>query len=307
MFRSILRTLQYGLFLCVAWTAFAASNTELDPKTLGEVRDLVFRGRIMDDETFKRIVALQEVSDRDSVAKEMTLLSAELDRKVDERIRRQPGLKPYLFELLEAAAKGELHGELGLVLRALAKREDLTIDDVAVVSTEVARLLGQPASRDNPNRGYISDYLIDAPFVLQRNLTQSNEDLLIECLKRPDSYVNVAVAKVLSESCVARALPEMQATVNRLGGSSSSFGETVQQCILRLKANLMLKANEAARSPSGLEPAATLSSPSPSGLSPAVPTAARREGISWSWLWGLGMLLAGTIIVLSYVRGRRKS
>jgi hypothetical protein len=196
------------LWLSSTLTAFSQVDTsrQLDPVVLDKVSRLVFFGGTPTSE----MLALQENPDKEFVEREWAKVAQEHERRRQEELRNTPGLKPYLFQLLNHY-KGD--SMIERVLKALSLRNDLTKEDITRIAKDVESNLAKPIDyRDSTPR----DYLRAALPILARDLTPENEALLIRALEWPlDTNVNVAAASTLAESGIAKALPIMKETISR--------------------------------------------------------------------------------------------
>lgn len=214
------------------------TETEPDPAFLEEVEELVIFGRMRHDDIWIQFVALEKNPDRAYAARELKRLRPEYDRRLDEQIQTRPGLKPYLFYLLEKKQFGRQ------ILQALALRDDLTPEDVQIVSREVATQLANPITDPSRmgDRAMQFEYLSYAMDVLGRDLTPANQDLLLQALgRRQYADVKVKAAHVLAKAGVARAGSLMQAAIDQLVANGDPRAEYLRKDLALLKRKIAPK------------------------------------------------------------------
>jgi hypothetical protein len=281
--------------ICLLLAGELHAQKELDPAELAEVKELVLLRRVR-GESMDELAALEKHPDRAFATREMRRLRAEKEGRVRDQIQTGSGLKPYLFAMLDEAYRLRPNdGDLRQVLEAIAMRDDLKPEDVAIVRSEVAKIFANPTLdfEHMERRGMEWQYLTSAMAVLARDLTPESEALLMQGLAWPErANVNVAAAKELANAGVARALPVMQATVDRLTASGHLYAEYVLEDLQKLKGKVGQKPLPPAPAEASAPAPSVSSAQSAPPVASVVTESESRSAHWWKGIVGLVLILA---------------
>lgn len=221
------------IFGCHLHACELKSNEELDPKVRDEVYKLVLAGGVP---LSKELKALKQHPDPVFVAQEWARLIPEHEQQTKREIRTRPGIKPYLYQMLDDGYNINRSPHVGTILEAFSIRDDLTHDDIERIKKEAVKILSAPRVYD----AVVHEYLKGALMVMARDLNPENEALLLRALARPnDDSINLKAARILTDAGLAKALPVMEVVVERLKEENNSFmADLVQKEVERLRAKL---------------------------------------------------------------------
>lgn len=290
--------LSFWLVIGTMW----GQETKLDPAILQDTKALILLHR-MPDETWTQIGELRKHPDPEFAQREIDRIRPEYERRLHEQIRTRPGLKPYLYYLLDYTYRVNSNPDyLGRVLDALAERDDLKSDDVDGVRQEVAKIFANPV-RDFEHmseRMVQHQFLKSSMAVLARDPTPSSEKLMLEGLAWPhEADVNVLAAEALANAGVTRAIPEMEATLNRLTTKSAPFTDDLRKAIDQLKMKLTNNIKPGAVSPNLQAPVST-----PVTKAHADEMSKQRVQ-SWPWILGIAFITVVTWLLLKHSSQRK--
>jgi len=215
------------------------ANENLDPVIREEVSKLVLRG--LTKSQADELIKLKEHPDPNFVESEYSRLTSIHNKINREEIRIRPGLKPYLYQMLDEGYNINRSPHVGMILEAFSMRDDLTHDDIERIKKEAVKILSAPRVYDP----VVHEYLKGALMVMARDLNPENEALLLRALARPnDDSINLKAARILTDAGLAKALPVMEVVVERLKEENNSFmADLVQKEVERLRAKLDVAGN----------------------------------------------------------------
>jgi hypothetical protein len=240
--------LQACLPALLFWLFTAPCEAQLDPKRLTEARQLVINEQMPDPilrELGKLFVNGPDEEATPEKEEKFRKLRAQYLQRLHQRIRTEPGLKPYLFQLIEESYNPRKPlGDLDRALKALAIRDDLKPNDVAPIRREMGKILADPESpfgRDDSRRARQEQYLASGMAVLTRDMTPETEDLALQALTWNDRTVYAGAANALAKTGVIRALPEMEKLVKRLATKKDPWEKSMRELCEELKRNAAQK------------------------------------------------------------------